>query len=229
MGEIADYHVDQMSSGRWSSGNIKSTKRGNVQMANDNQSTKVVTGKVRLSYANVWEPQSIDGGDPKYSTSILIPKEDKETLRKIKAVVDALKEQAAAKYNGKVPAKFHTPLRDGDEERPDDEAYAGHYFFNASSKNKPGIAKPIGKENGKTKFAEITDTTEVYSGCYAKVSVNFYLFDTKGNKGIAAGLNNIVKVQDGDFLGGRSSLNDDFSDEDFEDVVDISDDDDFLS
>lgn len=231
MGDIADYHVERMISGAWSSGRYKTTNtRGNVQMANDNQSTKVITGKARLSYANIWEPQSIDGGDPKYSVSILIPKDDKETLRKIKAATDLLKEQAKAKYNGKIPAKFHTPLRDGDEERPDDEAYAGHYFFNASSKNKPGIAKPIGKgSDGKTKFQEITDTTEVYSGCYAKVSVNFYLFDTKGNKGIAAGLNNIVKVQDGDFLGGRSSVNDDFGDEDFDiDDVDVDDDEDFL-
>ncbi len=118
-----------------------------------------------------------------FSTAILIPKEDKETLRKIKAVVDLLKEQAKAKYNGKLPKDFHTPLRDGDEEADEKgEAYAEHYFFNAKSKNKPGIAKPIGKEGGKTKFADITDTTEVYSGCYAKVSVNFYLFDTKGNK-----------------------------------------------
>ncbi|WP_373870964.1 DUF2815 family protein [Paenibacillus woosongensis] len=199
-------------------------------MANE-ISTKVITGKVRLSYANVWEPQSIDGGEPKYSTSILIPKDDKETLRKIKTVVDALKEQAKAKFGGKLPAKFHTPLRDGDDERPDDEAYLGHYFLNASSKNKPGIAKPVGKNpDGSTKFQEITDTTEVYSGCYVKASINFYIFDTKGNKGIAAGLNNIVKVQDGEFLGGRSSLNDDFADEDFEDIMDFSDDDeDFLN
>lgn len=227
MGEIADYYIDRMTSGRWSSGYDNSYKRRNDNMANDNQTTKLVTGKVRLSYANVWEPQSVDGGEPKYSVSILIPKEDKETLRKYKAIIETLKKQAEAKYGGKLPAKFHVPLRDGDEEKPDDEAYAGHYFFNASSKNKPGIAKPIGKENGKTKFAEITDTTEVYSGCYAKVSVNFYLFDTKGNKGIAGGLNNIVKVQDGDFLGGRSSVNDDFSGEDFE--TDEVSEDDFLN
>lgn len=204
-------------------------KKEKCKMANE-INTKVITGVARLSYANVWEPQSIDGGEPKYSTSILIPKDDKETLRKIKTVVDGLKEQAKAKYNGKLPAKFHTPLRDGDEERPDDEAYANHYFFNASSKSKPGIAKPMGKEAGKTKFVEITDTTEVYSGCYAKVSINFYLFDTKGNKGIAVGLNNIVKVQDGESLGGgRASVNSDFENEDFDDVVDISDDDDFLN
>lgn len=187
-------------------------------MAITNTDTKVVTGKVRLSYASVFVPTAIDGGDEKYSTAILIPKSDKETLRKIKAAVDAALEQGKAKWGGKVPANVKKPLRDGDEEKPDDENYAGMYFLNASSKNKPGIAKPIGKDaEGKTKFQEITDTTEVYSGCYAKVSLNFYPFDAKGNRGVAAGLNNIVKVQDGDFLGGRSNVKDDFADTDFED------------
>jgi len=199
-------------------------------MAIDNQATKVITGKVRLSYAHIWEPQSIDGGEEKYSCSILIPKSDKETLRKIKAAVDAAVELGKSKWGGKVPANLKKPLRDGDEERPDDEAYAGHYFLNATSKTRPGIAKPIGKgPDGKMKFQEITDSTEVYSGCYAKVSLNFYPFDAKGNRGVAAGLNNVVKVQDGDFLGGRSSVNDDFADENFDDVVDISDDEDFLN
>lgn len=229
MGDIAVYIVDQMTSGRWSSGHHKSNKRGYVNMSE----TKVITGVVRLSYANVWEPQSIDGGDEKYSTSILIPKEDKDTLRKIKAAVDAAKEEGKSKWGGKVPGKLHTPLRDGDEERPDDEAYAGHYFFNASSKNKPGIAKPVGKgADGRVKFQEITDTTEVYSGCYAKVSVNFYPFNVNGNRGVAAGLNNIVKVQDGEPLGGgRANVQDEFADEDFDEVVDISmdDEDDFLN
>lgn len=195
-------------------------------MANDNQSTKVVTGKVRLSYANVFEPKSVNGGEEKYSSSILIPKSDKETLQKVKAAVDLLKKQAMDANKGKLPPNFKTPLRDGDEERPDDEAYAGHYFFNASSKNKPGIAKVVGKDaSGKNKFQEITDTTEVYSGCYVKVSINFYLFNTNGSRGVAAGLNNIVKVQDGEFLGGRASVNDDFADEEFEDDFDVEDDD----
>ncbi|MGF7049125.1 hypothetical protein J2T13_003633 [Paenibacillus sp. DS2015] len=199
-------------------------------MAIDNTTTKVITGKARLSYAHIFEASSIDGGEEKFSTSILIPKSDKATLQKIKAAVDVLKQQAMDKNNGKLPAKFKTPLRDGDEERPDDEAYADHYFFNASSKNKPGIAKPVGKDGqGKTKFQEITDTTEVYSGCYAKVSVNFYQFDVKGNRGVAAGLNNIVKIQDGDPLGGgRASIGEEFSGEDF-DTDDIGDDDDFLN
>lgn len=189
-------------------------------MAIDNQSTKVITGKVRLSYCSVFEAKSVDGGEEKYSTAILIPKTDKETLRKIKDAVEAAKELGKAKWGGKLPSKLHTPLRDGDEEADEKgEDYIGHYFLNASSKNRPGVAKPIGRDaEGKTKFQEITDTTEVYSGCYAKVSINFYPFDQKGNKGVAAGLNNVVKVQDGDFLGGRSSLKDDFAEEEFDDT-----------
>lgn len=197
-------------------------------MAIDNTATKVITGKVRLSYTHIFTPQSIDGGDEKYSTAILIPKSDKETLRKIKAAVDAAKELGKSQWGGKTPANIKLPLRDGDEERPDDEAYAGHYFLNATSKTKPGIAKPIGKgPDGKTKFQEITDSTEVYSGCYARVSLNFYPFDAKGNRGVAAGLNNVVKVQDGDSLGGRASVNEEFADEDFDTDAD-GDDEDFL-
>ena len=196
-------------------------------MAIDNTATKVITGKARLSYVHIFQPQSIDDGDEKYSTAILIPKSDKETLRKIKAAVEAAKELGKSKWGGKIPANCKTPLRDGDEERPDDEAYAGHYFLNASSKNKPGIAKPIGKgADGKTKFQEITDSTEVYSGCYARVSLNMYPFEVKGNRGVAAGLNNVVKVQDGDFLGGRANVQDEFADVEFEDG--ISDDEDFM-
>lgn len=195
-------------------------------MAIDNNATKVITGKVRLSYVHLFNPQTTDDGSEKYSTAILIPKSDKETLRKIKAAVDAAVELGKSKWGGKIPPNLKKPLRDGDEERPDDEAYAGHYFLNASSTNKPGIAKPIGKgPDGKTKFQEITDSTEVYSGCYAKVSLNFYPFDKKGNRGVAAGLNNVVKVQDGEFLGGRASVNDEFADEDFDVDVDGDDED----
>lgn len=197
-------------------------------MAIDNTATKVITGKVRLSYTHIFEPQAIGGGDEKYSTAILIPKTDKETLRKIKAAIDAAKEQGKSKWNGKIPANCKTPLRDGDEERPEDEAYKGHYFLNASSKSKPDIAKPVGKDaGGKTKFQAITDSTEVYSGCYAKVSINFYPFDTNGNRGIAAGLNSIVKVQDGEPLAGRASVENDFADEEFD--ADLGKDEDFLS
>lgn len=180
-----------------------------------NQSTKVITGKCRLSYCHVFKPQAIDEGtEPKYSVCLLIPKSDKATLTKIKAAVEAAKQAGVAKFGGKIPANLKTPLRDGDEERSDQPEYAGCYFLNASSKTKPGVI-----DRNKD---EIMDSTEVYSGCYGRASLNFFAFNTAGNKGIACGLNNIQKLADGDYLGGRSRAEDDFAD-------DLGDDDDFLS
>lgn len=177
--------------------------------------TKVITNTARMSYANVWEPTSIEGNEPKYSVSVLIPKDDKETIKLINEAIEEAKKEGKAKWNGKIPANLKTPLRDGDEERPDDEAYAGHYFFNATSKNKPGIVK-----KGTGAIVEITDEDEFYSGCFAKVSVNFYPFNANGNRGIAAGLQNLFKVKEGDRLSGGASAEEDFADEfenDFED------------
>ena len=185
-----------------------------------NQTTKVVTGKVRLSYAHLFKPVAVEEGqDPKYSVCLLIPKSDKETLRKIKTAVDAAKAQGASLWNGKVPANLKTPLRDGDEERPDQPEYDGMYFINASSKQKPGIV-----DRG---LNAILDSDEVYSGCYGRASVNFYPFNKAGNRGVACGLNNIQKLEDGDYLGGRSRAEDDFGDGWGDDSYD--DEDDFLS
>lgn len=164
--------------------------------------TKVITGEVRLSYAHIWEPSAIEGNEPKFSVSVIVSKNDKETLKAIKEAVEEAKETGKGKWNGKIPAVLKTPLRDGDVERPDDEAYAGCYFFNASSKNKPGIVD----EN----VQPILDQSEVYSGCYARVAVNFYAYNANGNKGVAAGLGNIQKLRDGDSLGGATRAEDDF-------------------
>lgn len=168
--------------------------------------TKVVTGKVRLSYAKIWEPESVnEGEDKKYSTAILIPKTDTATIEKIKAAIEAAKEQSKSKLagaNGKIPANLKTPLRDGDADKPDDEAYAGMYFLNASTRTRPGI---VDKD-----LNAIMDRDEVYSGCYARVSINFYAYNANASKGIAAGLNNIMKVADGERLAGGSSAEDDF-------------------
>ena len=180
-------------------------------MANQKSNTKVVTGVVRLSYANVWEPASINGGTPKYSVSLIIPKSDQKTIDAINAAVDAAIKDGAAKFGGKIPNKaaLKLPLRDGDIER-EDEAYKDSYFVNANSTTAPQIVD--------RSVQPILDRAEVYSGCYARVSVNFYAFNSKGNRGIACGLGNIQKVKDGEPLGGRTSAADDFTtdlDDDF--------------
>lgn len=105
--------------------------------------TKVITGpSTRFSYLNAWEPKAIDGGKPKYSVSLIIPKDDTATIEKIKAAIQAAYEEGQSKLkgNGKsVPqlAAIKNPLRDGDIERPDDEAYANSYFVNANSASAP--------------------------------------------------------------------------------------------
>lgn len=170
--------------------------------------TKVVTGKVRFSYAHVFEPTAINEGDKKkYSVAILIDKKDKTTLAKIEKAVAAATEAGKVKFGGKIPAKLKLPLRDGDEERPDSEEYAGKFFINASSQTKPGLVD----EN----LDPIMDKELFYSGCYGRASVNFYPFNTNGNKGVACGLNNIQKLEDGDKLsGGGSSPVEDFGSDD---------------
>ena len=182
---------------------------------------KVITGKdTRWSYCNVWEAKAINGGTPKFSVSLLIPKSDTVTVKKIKAAIEAAYREGEAKLkgNGKtVPplTAIKTPLRDGDAERPDDPAYAGHYFLNANSATAPGIVD--------ADCQPILTRSEVYSGVYGRASISFYAFNSSGNRGIACGLNNLQKIRDGEPLGGRASAESDFSD------FDDEDDDDFLS
>lgn len=179
-------------------------------MAKYVNSTKVITGpETRWSYANVWQPKAIDGGAPKYSVSLIIPKSDTKTIEKVRAAIQAAYEEGQSKLkgNGKTVPQLKalkTPLRDGDLERPDDEAYANSYFINANSASAPGIVD--------ANCQPIIDTSEVYSGVYGRASINFYAFNSNGNKGIACGLNNLQKIRDGESLGGKSRAEDDFAD-----------------
>lgn len=175
--------------------------------------TKVVTGTVRLSYANVWEPKSINGGKEKYSVSLIIAKSDTKTLEAINTAIDAAITEGISKFGGKKPnkASLKLPLRDGDVER-DDDAYKDSYFVNANSITAPQIVDK--------RVQPILDRSEVYSGVYARVSITFYAFNSNGNRGIACGLGNIQKISDGEPLGGKTTAADDFT---------PLDDDDFLS
>ena len=182
-------------------------------MTKFNNPTKVITGvNTRWSYVNAWEPKSINGGAPKYS----IPKSDTKTLEKIRAAIQAAYEEGQSKLKGNgrsVPAlsALKTPLRDGDAERPDDEAYANSYFVNANSGTAPGIVDADRNP--------ILERSEVYSGVYGRASINFYAFNSNGNKGIACGLNNLQKIRDGEPLGGKSRAEDDFAEADEEDFL----------
>ena len=174
--------------------------------------TKVITGpKIRRSYANVWEPKSIKGGAPKYSVSLIIPKSDTKTVTAVKNAIQAAYDEGQSKLKGNsksVPAlsTIKNPLRDGDAERPDDETHKDSYFVNANSATAPGIVDAARQP--------ILERSEVYSGVYGRASINFYAFNSNGNKGIACGLNNLQKISDGEPLGGKTRAEDDFADED---------------
>lgn len=170
--------------------------------------TRVVLGpRTRFSYCNIWEPRSINGGNPKYSMSAIIPKDDLQTVNAVNAAIETAYREGESKLKGKgaLPplAALKTPLRDGDLERPDDPAYAGCWFLNANSDKAPGIVD--------VNAQPILDRSEVYSGCYGRVSVTFFAFNSNGNRGIACGLNNIQKLKDGESLGGHISAEAEFA------------------
>lgn len=177
---------------------------------------KVVTGKVRFSYCNVWTPKSFNGGAEEYSVSLIIPKADKATVKKIQEAVEKAKQEGIEKFGkGFASARnFHLPLRDGDIERPEDAVYANSYFLNTKAREQPKIVD--------RRREEILDSREVYSGCYGFASINIYPFSKNGNCGVSSSLNALQKIEDGEPLDGRSRVEDDFE------ILD-EDDDDFLS
>lgn len=188
------------------------------QQEKDRQATKVITPEVRLSFVHLWRAQAMsDGsGEPKFSVSVLIPKSNTELLKKMEEAIAIAKEQGKAKWGGKIPANLKLPIRDGDRDRPDNPEYKGHWFVTASSKTKPGLLD--------RKAKEITEETEVYSGMFGRVSINFYPFAAAGSKGIACGLNHVQKTRDGEALGGRGRAEDDFEpleDDDMDEIEDV--------
>lgn len=171
--------------------------------------TKVVTSKVRISYAHLTEPYSHNPGqDPKYSCTVLVPKTDVATKQAIDAAIEAAKQEGAtSKWGGTIPANVPTPVYDGDGTRPSDgEPFGaeckGHWVFTASSKQQPGVVN--------VQLQAIMDPTELYSGMYGRVAVTFFPYNSNGKKGIGCGLNNVQKLADGEPLGSRSTPEEDF-------------------
>lgn len=171
--------------------------------------TKVVTGKVRFSFVHVFEPQeSQDGGDPKYSVVLLIPKSDTVTLGKINEAMAEARE-TFCKKNGAtaLPAKPVHTLHDGDGVKQNGEPYGpeckGCYVINVSSKMKPVVVDAFRNP--------IVEPTEFYSGCYGRAAINFYGYNSHGKKGISAGLLSVQKLSDGEAFGVTGSA-DDFDD-----------------
>lgn len=176
--------------------------------------TQIVIGPVRMSYLAIWEPKSMDpNSKPKYSASLIIDQNDEATLKKVRTAIEAAMVTAKQKLNGKIPKGFKMPLRNGDEDRENDEAYQGKMFINASSFNQPGI---VDKNRN-----PILNQDEFYSGCFGYASINFYYYNNV-SKGIAAGLNHLMKIKDGDPLTSRISVDAAFENVEINDEDDLS-------
>lgn len=171
--------------------------------------TSVRLGLVRFSYPFVFEKRKDESGNPdKYSLCCLIHKDDKETINLFNEAYEAAKQKGKAeKWGGRIPAKVKSPLRDGDIDREGDPAFAHCYFFNCSSKNAPGVRV---RENGL--ISDALDSSEFYAGCFGAVTVNFFPYNSNGNVGVGIGLNNCIKLEDGERLGGGRSADEDFAD-----------------
>ena len=171
--------------------------------------TKITTGKVRFSYVSIFEPKANQGGQDKYSVTLLIPKSDTYTMNLIKGAMQEAKELYLSKNKGKqLPTNLKSTIHDGDGERPSGGEFGaeckGHYVMTVSSTTQPLIVDAQKKV--------ITDPKEVYSGCYGRAIINFYVYDTQGNKGISAGLQGIMKLHDGEPLSGAVVTDKDWDD-----------------
>ena len=171
--------------------------------------TNVRLGMVRFSFPYLFEKRKNEEGQPnKYSLCCLIPKSDKATVAMFNEAYEAAREKGKTeKWGGKIPAKVKSPLHDGDIDREDDPAFKDCWFFNCSSKQAPGVRV---KEAGV--ISDALDSSEVYAGSYGCVTVNFFPYNSNGNVGVGVGLNNVIKLEDGERLGGSRSADEDFAD-----------------
>ena len=168
------------------------------------ESSNFTTGKVRLSYANIFHPAAAEkpGKKAKYKCMLIIQKSDSHTVDGIKKLINAHIEAAKKTNGGKLPNGFKKGLRDGDLEREDDENLKDCYFLNCSTTRAPGIVD----KNG----FPITDETAVYSGCYVRANINVYSFNVKedgvNSQGVGFGLNHIQFWSNGEPLGGGAGV-----------------------
>ena len=164
----------------------------------------VITGLVRLSYPHLFEK---DEASEKYSASLIIPGDDKASLKVLNEAIEKAKEAGkSSKWGGKIPGKLTLPIHDGDSSG----AYEGNYYFSARSSSKPKIFDEDG--------IEIVDSDDVYPGCYVRAIIAFYPYNNSQN-GVGVILKGIKKVKDGDPLGSSNNVTaDDFDDE--EDDID---------
>lgn len=171
-------------------------------------SERIMIGEVRLSYVHLVEPSAPkDGGKPKYSVTMLIPKSNPALKAKIdQGIKDCYEEAVRNKYKGARPQMTHSLIYDGDGIRPSGVAFgpecAGYWVLTATSQNKPGVVHI-------SNIRQELEPQEIYSGMWAYVTINFYS-PRQGNP-VACGLGNVCKTRDDEPLSGGASAAADFA------------------
>lgn len=176
-----------------------------------NVPTKVLTGEVRLSYVHLSQPYANPNqpnSEPKYSVTLLIPKTDQMTYQDIINSRNTAYENAVLnEWKGLRPQLRSLLIYDGDGARNDGAAFGeeckGHWVITASSKCKPQV---VDISNVNVELAP----QDIYSGMYARVTLNFFSFNSGGNKGVGCGLGNVMKTRDGEPLSGGATAAQDF-------------------
>lgn len=161
----------------------------------------VVTGVARLSYCFLTQPYAQNGQEPKYSAKVMLPKSDVATKQRLDAAIEAAIQDGLSQLWGGRRDNLDIIVRDGDNEQ--DPLYHGHWVFNARTKQRPKVVD--------TNMNEIIEPTEIYSGMYAYVSVDFFPYNNSGKKGVSCTLVNVMKVRDGEPLVSRKTAAEDFA------------------
>lgn len=167
-----------------------------------NRATARVVVEGRCMFANVYRPIAQYNGEPQYTLTLAVDKDDEDSINAINGAIEYVKDQSMQMWGGRIPNNLRLPIHDGDEEKPDNPAFTNRLYINAKSKEPPQIVD--------RNVQPILDQTEFYSGCYANVSLVFYSYNFGGAKGIAVWLGNIQKIRDGDPFSSRKTAKDDF-------------------
>ncbi len=194
--------LQQMTLKAFNTFNTDNTKHERTRIMTEKLNTKIVTPEIVCSFPYLFEKSDYT---EKFGLSIPIPKSEEAEIKKIKTLIgNAAENKWGKKARAEVGKKIASPMRDGDEDKPEDEVYVGTVFFNANSIKKPGVVDSA--------LQPLMDMDDIYPGCIIRASVNFYAYDFKGKKGVACGLQNVMKVKDGEAIGSKARAEDDFAD-----------------
>lgn len=176
---------------------------------------------VVLSYPQLFTPKLPPNARPgqkaRYSAQFLIPKE--LNIRELEEICFNLlvekwgdKVQEMLSYpppnNLKWPFRRDNVKQDGSK-KYDEEKFK--CYISAWSESPPGLVERYAGPDGKPKKVLQPSQDMFYPGCIVNASVNPFVFDQTGNRGVAFGLQNLQMWENGERLDNRVAAEDQFT------------------